>query len=364
MKPGINNKSKKRNITTNSRIVPTRILNPAAANSTSEQNHNFVHEQNTQHNEPPDNPFSLTDSETYIFGDIEGDETLFNSTMSILESNYSDPNSRFVFLGDLYDYDKPNTTISMISKILQRLNVPIPNIFSEETKEIEIIRVYRKLWKLKQMKAYSKFNIQYLHYKLKPEHIEPFKHLFILGNKEVIFVQELIACEHISKLPDNSFSVPAEYKFKHVEEGRDPIKRTNYVFNHEELNIMHAYISNCFNFAVVDETLYIHCYINYKHFKDSINVNRVISGHSKGYGRFVDSEFPGIDIYICDLTGLSKENNQSIGSQPINYLLNDKGKIIYNYNINFKPRLDKIELNTDEDVQIMSPNRSSDSESM
>ena len=363
------------------RIIPTRVIQQTAEPSNEQNDNSFVHEQNMQ--STPIETVTLKTSETYIFGDIEGDESLFSSTMEILESHSTDE-TKFIFLGDLYDYNKPNETISMINKIMKKLNISIPQIFSDATKEIEIIRVYRKLWKLKQMKAYSKFNIQYLHYKLKPELIKPFKYLFILGNKEVIFVQELISCEHISKLSNNSFSIPAEYKFKHVKEGRDPIKRTNYIFTPEELNVMHAFISNCFNFAVIDETLYIHCYINYKHFKDSLTINRIISGHSKGYGKFIDSEFPGVDIYICDLTGLTKyddysqdgSDNSETNEIPnvsnmcdefaskcfplTNYMLNDKNNIKYDYNCNFKPYLDKISLNVDEGIRVIAPNRISD----
>ena len=281
----LNNQKQHRNLT---RIIPTRTINMSAkqCDNTAES----ITQSSTS------TTVSLKNNTTYIFGDIEGSEPLFDSTLKTIEANISNDDVKFIFLGDLYDYDKPNETIAMIDKIMKQLNIPIPEIFSAETKEIEIIRVFRKLWKLKQMKHYNKFNIQYLRCKLKPEQIQPFKHIFIIGNKEVIFVQEIITCEHISKLPDNSFSIPADYKFKRVKEGCDPVKHTNYNLTYEELNIMHAYISNCVNLALIDETLYIHCYINYKYFKDVLNVNRIISGHSKGYGKFVDSEFPGIDI--------------------------------------------------------------------
>ena len=287
---------------------------------------------------------TLKNDKTYIFGDIEGDENLFASTVGTISTAQ---NERFIFLGDLYDYTKPNETISMIGTILNALGVEILQPFNEQSREIDIIRAYRKLWKIKQMKAYSKFNIQYLHSKLKREQLEPnFKYLFILGNKEVIFVQEIITCEHMTKKAPNTFQVPADYKFKHVEEGREPIKHTNYLFTTEQLNIMFSYLSLCINYALIDETIYIHCYINYKHVKDDIPpVKRIISGHSKGYGKFADTDFPGVNIYLCDLTGLINNNLN-------NYIINDHDTIIYNFNDNIKPCLNKISFDIDDDVVV------------
>ena len=241
---------------------------------------------------------------------------------------------KYIFLGDLYDYAKPKESISQISQILNALNVDINYPFTNESKEIDIIRAYRKLWKLKQLKSYSKFNIQYLHSKPKPVDIQTENYLFILGNKEVIFIQEIITSEKITK-KDNVFIVPADYKRKHKKPGESDVKHTDYNFTVEELNIMYNYLSLCYNYVIIDNTLFIHCYINYKLFmNDNLKIKRIISGHSKGYGHFIDSDFKDVEIYILDLTGIDDYVN--------NYMILTNSTIQHTFNDNFKPVLEKL----------------------
>lgn len=266
---------------------------------------------------------------TFIFGDIEGKETLFSSTMQTIASN---TNSNFIFLGDIYDYMAPYTSISMVEKILTILKIPLLQQFDESSKEIDIIRVFRKLWKTKQLKSYSKFNIQFLHSKPKQEKPIYDNQFFIMGNKEVIFIQEIIECGHITKLPDNSFLVPADYKGKNI------TRHTDYHFTYHHLNVMLTYLSLCNNYIIQDDILYIHCYINYKQFKDIEEISHVVSGHSKGYGHFKDDNFPNIDIFMCDLT-----NDELVKTdEPTNFILKDGNNIIYKFNEPIKPRLEKI----------------------
>lgn len=296
----------------------------------------------------PAQPQSSTDSifklmnedyETYIFGDIEGHEGLFQSTISTIDKTKENNKVNYVFLGDLYDYDKPTDTIAIIEKIMNSLNITINQVFTDESKEIDVIRSFRKLWKTKQMKCYSKFNIQYIHSKLKPETVNNSKYLFILGNKEIIFVQEIITSEHITKTEDNIFNVPADYKHKHKTAGEPNIKHTDYKFSAHQLNIMHSFISICNNYAIINDILFIHCYINYKSFNDDVKkkVKHVISGHSKGYGHFIDTEFKGVDIYIIDLT---KQENNDVN----NYMIITKSSINYSFNSIIKPKLEKLEI--------------------
>ena len=265
-------------------------------------------------------------NKTFIFGDIEDRETLFSSVIQTIILN---PNSNFIFLGDIYDYMMPYKSISNIEKILNVLKIPLIQQFDESSKEIDIIRAFRKLWKTKQLKSYNKFNIQFLHSKPKQE--KPFydNRIFIMGNKEVIFIQEIIECNHISKLSNNSFLVPTDYKGKNI------TRHTDYHFTFHQLNVMLTYLSLCNNYIIQDDILYIHCYINYKHFEDIEGISHVVSGHSKGYGHFKDENFPNIDIFMCDLTN-------SECKELINYILKDENNIIYKFNNPIKPRLEKI----------------------
>jgi len=278
---------------------------------------------------------------TYIFGDIEGNNKLFHSTLNIIHETKNNDNINYIFLGDLYDYNSPSESIAIIEKIMSELNIPINPTFNNETKEIDVIRSFRKLWKLKQMKCYSKFNIQYIHSKLKPETIPNSKYLFILGNKEIIFVQEIITSEHITKSSDSVFNVPADYKYKHKKPGRADVKHTEYKFTIHQLNTLYSFIMLCNNYAIINKTLFIHCYINYKTFNDNIKqkIKYVISGHSKGYGHFIDSEFKGVEIYIVDLTNQETNNEEEIN----NYITLTSSGVNYSFNNIIKPKLEKLE---------------------
>ena len=277
-----------------------------------------------------------TTNETYIFGDIEGNKKLFDSTIETIHKTKDNENVNYVFLGDLYDYNAPSETILTVEKIMNELNIPINPLFNENTKEIDVIRSFRKLWKNKQMKCYSKYNIQYVHSKLKPENIYNSKWLFILGNKEIIFVQEIITSEHITKTEEGLFNVPADYKMPDKQN-----KHTDYKFSYHELNVMYSFITICNNYAVIDKTLFIHCYLNYKSFNNEMktNIKHIISGHSKGYGHFIDTEFKNIDIYIVDLTHYETTENESI----VNYMYMTSSGINYHFNKITKPKLKKIE---------------------
>ena len=317
---------------------------PRKNNTTKKQTSNVT--VNTAVQEPYTCSFSLpkSDSElTYIFGDIEGYNNIFASTLNKIEDTISNDLINYVFLGDIYDYAKPHETISMVDKLLSTLNIERNNIFNNDTKEIDVIRAFRKLWKQKQLKCYSKFNIQYLHSKPKQSSIKNPKCLFIIGNKEVIFIQEIITSERITK-KDDIFIVPADYKRKYKKPGQSTIKHTEYDFSINELNIMYSYLLHCHNYAIINKTLFIHCYINYKLFQD-IGVNRIVAGHSKGYGRFIDDDFKGIDIYILDLTGIEDNVN--------NYMVLSQSKLKHSFNSNFKPVLEKLKYCVSEDPEVI-----------
>ena len=288
-----------------------------------------------------------TDSKTFVFGDIEGFEPLFTSTMNTIEANKHDPNVKFIFLGDVYDYNKSTVCIEQIGQILNALDIPIKHIFTRQSKEIEVIRLFRKLWKVKQMKCYSKFHIQYVHSKLKPEIVDSNeKVIFILGNKETIFVREIITSEKIMKSNDG-FIVPTDYHRKHKRPDQPDIKHIEYLFTINQLNVMYTYLMLAHNYAIIDDKMFIHCYINYKTFDESVknSVKHVVAGHSKGYGHFIDSEFEDVDIFIVDLTGTEGIAN--------NFMTIEDETFTHNFNDNFKPYLEKLQFVPTEGINII-----------
>lgn len=332
------NINNKRNTTNNINNKQTSINLNIINNKQTSINKQTINELNDP-NEDYSCKFSLpsnSEEKVYIFGDIEGHNNIFESTIETINSTIKNENNKYIFLGDIYDYAKPKESISQVSQILSALNIESNYPFNEETKEIDVIRAFRKLWKTKQLKCYSKYNIQYLHSKPKRVNISSERYLFILGNKEVIFIQEIITSERISK-NNEYFVVPADYKRKKRLPGEPEIKHTEYNFTVEELNIMYSYLSLCYNFAVIDGYMFIHCYINYKLFMNDLisrEIKHIISGHSKGYGHFIDSDFKKVDVYILDLTGIVDNVN--------NYMTLTKEGVKYNYNSNFKPVLEKL----------------------
>ena len=65
-------------------------------------------------------------------------------------------------------------------------------------------------------------------------------------------------------------------------------------------------------------------------------IKKIMSGHSKGYGCYTDTDFETVDVFIIDLTGV-KDNNKLE-----NYMLIKGNTIQYNFNNNFKPILKKL----------------------
>lgn len=236
---------------------------------------------------------------TYIFGDIEGKENLYYNTIDCISNNINN-NNRFIFLGDIYNFKNSDESINMIHTITSFF-FNEENVITEDMEPIELIHTYRKLWREKNLKACQTEYKQYWRTKPRnnlPNNISSSNHIFILGNKEVEFVGDIVNSKLITKLSTKEgyvFSVLVEY----YDTQKNKNERLIRTYTPSQLNTMYNYISNCYNYYIEDGVLYTHCYFNNVKFD---NVNVVVSGHNKAYGKFRDERYNGLTIYIIDLT--------------------------------------------------------------
>lgn len=264
--------------------------------------------------------------ETYIFGDIEGNVEIFKNTNKCILKNWN--NAKFIFLGDIYTPENLQASICMVKLLLSYFYKP-KNFITNDSEPLDVIRIFRKLWKDKGLKSYSTKYKQYWRSVPKKEKIlnsggdgncdgdgdDNFKCRFIFGNKEIEFLYDILNSKNITKLKytngNTYFHVPVKYLNTKTKNEEDVIR----IYSYDQLNIMYNYLSNCHNYLIENRTLYIHCYFNCSKIND---VDNVIAGHNKGYGKFKDSRYEKIAIYIIDLTSKREKLN--------NYILCANGK--------------------------------------
>ena len=223
---------------------------------------------------------------TYIFGDIEGNITLFESTINTIESH---PLSRFIFLGDIYDYKNTEISIQHIQIILTSLGASLLFPFTSLSTVQDVQQRFKRLFMKKQLYCYKTAHPQYLTSVPKePRSINGKRFIFLFGNKETAFCLDVAYKGTIAKINKHTWSMSVTF----------------------EWNVMYTYLMLCHNYYIDGHNnLFIHCYLNYKLFRPLKTHSVVVSGHSKAYGMFRDDEFPETMIYINDLTKLSTSSS-------------------------------------------------------
>ncbi len=256
---------------------------------------------------------------TYVFGDIEGNISLFNSTIDII--NKTTNLDELIFMGDIYDYQHPNLSIEQIQILLIILNQPITYEITTSTSPNEIIEKFNEIYKNKHLNSYKRNHLQYLR-KIPAETSKHNRISFIFGNKEVAFCTDIVKSKQFAKTKDNRFVLPVVYR-----KDSKTIESRKYTFAPIELNVMLSYLRLCQNYIIKDKMLFIHCYFNYRLFRDSSKFNAVMSGHSKTYGEVHDDEFPEVSIFVNDLT-------QTKSTNPVNLIkVYNDGIVDISYNV-------------------------------
>lgn len=241
----------------------------------------------------------------YIVGDIEGLETVYQSTIQCLRQKKDKRSNSFMFLGDMYSPDNVNASIAHIENIIKSF-FDIHEYLTDESEPIELIRILRDLWKNKGLKSYNLHHIQYWKTMPKQDLSQTnryFKYKFLFGNKEIKFILDILNSKNIIKEYINGephLIVPVVYE----DQNTNTIVENTVTFSFHQLNVMISYLFRCYNYCIMNDILFTHCYFNYAKLMKGINIRNIVCGHSRGYGIFEDSRFPGIDIYMIDLTGM------------------------------------------------------------
>lgn len=245
----------------------------------------------------------------YIIGDIEGLETVYQSTIQCLRQKKDKRSNSFLFLGDIYTPNNVNESINHIENIIKSF-FDIQEYLTQESEPIDLIRILRDIWKNKGLKSYNMHLIQY--WKTMPKQDlsqtnKYFKYKFLFGNKEIKFILDILNSKNIIKEHINGephFIVPVVYEDKNTK----TLVENTVTFSLHQLNVMISYLFRCYNYCIMNDILFTHCYFNYAKLMEGINIRTVVCGHSRGYGVFEDSRFPGIEIYMIDLTGTRDES--------------------------------------------------------
>ena len=303
----------------------------------------------------------MSNIDTYIFGDIEGNIEIYKNTIDCINKTWD--NGRYIFLGDIYNPNNINDSIDIINS-LSTYFWTNSNYINNDSNPLDIIRLFRKLWKEKGLKNYNtrykqfwksipkdtsihrtynnstvntddydlKHNINIINnnstsninrtneYK---HNFNNFKYKFLFGNKEIEFISDLLASKNITKVNINDtnisyYNIPVKYINNKTKE-EEEIMRT---YTCVQLNILYNYLLRCTNYYIENGVLYTHCYFNCKLIK---NINTVVSGHNKGYGKFKDSRYANITVYIIDITDdWNNMNNYMIYKNSTFKLLNNE----------------------------------------
>ena len=287
-------------------------------------------------------------TKTFIFGDIDGRNDIYQSTINCIKRNRY-KRSKFVFLGDIYDYNKSDESITMIKNIMNEFSIPIHDDIRETERGVvkDIIHPFRQLRNSHGVNSYQEFRIQYWKNTIpKNDYTHIKKHQnykFLFGNKEIALIRDIANSPNVRKVVNENgevvYVINSYYDTKpNDKEARVHVSRT---YTLEQLNILYNYLKRCANYYFnEDGILFTHCYFNNIKFG---NIKVVVSGHSRGYGKFTDIRYQGLVIYLGDLSGSNGNVNNYITYQ------NKKFKL---YNPTIAPRnvRDLIEEREEEDI--------------
>ena len=268
----------------------------------------------------------------YVVGDIEDNDEAFNDAIECIRLRHD---KRIVFLGDIYTSTDRSKSIAHIAEILWRLQIPIENFVdvtfdpsNHTTEEIrdfcyKIKLQFDKLYEAQYMSLYTNSNKLKSCDKLKELAARDTayrndKVIFILGNKECNLITDMHEISSLNIL-DGKFSGRYTYSF-HQE-----IHRCEIAFTLPEINILLTYLSKAVHFHILNETLFMHIYASARYLMKTLklpHIKRIVAGHNRCFGRYVDPANAKIGIYMMDK---SHENPNTVK----NYALVQGDNIIY-----------------------------------
>lgn len=270
------------------------------------------------------------------FGDLEANDSIKATYMNNIKQDY-DPKRRHVYLGDLYNPFKSAESIALIREIMNFHHTPIKSIFTKKNIHTRgfIKQKFTELYELMNMHIYDErtgvyftddrtdasgkvvhipyYNDMTHNYVIVPRRSKVVYDLseevpvYVYGNKELYFVLDIV---------NGEITCPKKLKhcIKVVHKTKFGDTYTN-IINVDELNIMYSYLSVGRHYFYADNTVYIHCYQNARHLIDAFKFDKIVCGHHKGRGIFVDPELSrkhptkseNMLIFMNDYTGIDTD---------------------------------------------------------
>lgn len=258
-----------------------------------------------------------------IYGDIEGNPSL---SRIVLDSLSDSVTNQMIFLGDLFDARCVDVSLDLIERIMTHFDIPITTRFTSDNVldtlkyECNSIRSCKGLDKYADGK-YNKWKSLPHERNYSYKSFPNAKCIFIMGNKEAIMPETLHNSDAILL---NEEGTHVTFHYKYIARNPDNYKEfirvpTILVLSIHQLNVLFAYMHECHNYIVMDNILYIHCYLNARFVR--CKYTSIICGHNKGYGKFEDSKCKNKVIYMNDFTVVDDINAEING--PIHITVNN-----------------------------------------
>lgn len=128
----------------------------------------------------------------------------------------------------------------------------------------------------------------------------PSSPIFIFGNKEIGFILQFIKCSRINV--NNNKCIVMYHAFNYKNKGSLNVN----TYSRHEINVMFAYLSNCRHYFIDNNIMYLHCFMNARMFQ-SLQFNKIVCGHNKGFGMFRDNKYKDKSIFMIDYTCIDDE---------------------------------------------------------
>lgn len=247
----------------------------------------------------------------FVVGDIEDSEISFNDALECIDIYIrKNPSLKLLFLGDIYTPKNPNLSIKKIDLLFKHLGIQIYNFIDEfltQTSDIYnlcmiVKNKFTSLYQYLDIDVYTVMNRFKCNEKiddiLKKDSTNKNNIIFLLGNKEVDLIRDLNNVSSMNYV-DGKFILNFSY-FNKKNKYEISISFTPY-----EINILMNYLIRCSHFYQLNSILLTHIYINGRSlikFNKIFNIDRVIAGHNRCFGRYFDKDLKDVDIYILDIS--------------------------------------------------------------
>lgn len=252
----------------------------------------------------------------FVIGDIEDSDIAFFDALTCIDmiNKTEFDYLKLLFLGDIYTSKNPSMSIKRIEMIFIKLRIPIVHYIDEKFSELErtgeeiyeycnnIKNKFDEIYDIQNIDLYSTSN-KFKHIKeieriLDRDKENRKRFIFLLGNKEIDLIRDLHGITSMNII-NGDFVSNFTYFDKHKK------YEITIKFTIHEVNVLINYLLYCSHVFITENILMTHIYTNARLLikaKKIENIKKVIAGHNRCFGRFIDTDHENLEIYILDIS--------------------------------------------------------------